>query len=424
MEDGISFLLILIFLGFSAFFSGSETAFFSLTKIQLKKLEKKNSKNSRRIIRLLNKPRQLLILILLGNTIVNVAAASTAALLALKLGKRLAIGNASLFSIFIEIIVMTLFLLIFGEITPKLFAYSSPEHFASFSALFLEILSYILWPIIKILDFIGMLFSNKKSDSLENKNLTSEEFKNLVNSKAADSSLEESEKKIITSIFRFSETTVKEIMVPRVDIIAVDIKEGLSKIKEVIIESGFSRIPIYKKTIDNIIGFIYAKDIILDKKKTTINSLIRKKILNIPENVKIQNLLNTFKKTKVHVAIIVDEYGGTSGLITLEDILEELVGEINDEYDTEKPMLIKINNTEYSLNGMISISELNEEFSLDIDNEEFDNLADFLTDSFNKLPQKNENFVYKDLVKFTITNVKSQRINSVNMQLLSPKDVE
>jgi len=414
----ISFSIISIigFLIISAFFSGSETAFFSLTKIQIKKIEKNNNQSSRRILRLLKNPRELLIIILLGNTIVNVAAASTAAYIAIEIGENYLQQFQSLL-IIIEIFIMTILLLIFGEIAPKLLAFSSPEKTARSSSLILEIIKYLLWPIIKILELISSIFSVNKS-KVEQTDITSEDFKNLIQSKITQHSLEENEKRIITSIFRFSSTDAKNIMTPRVDIAGVDTSEGLQKIKDVIISSGHSKIPIYKTNIDNIIGIIYAKDIILNPKKQSISSLLRPPLF-VTENTKIQNLLNKFKKRKIQIAIIVDEYGGTEGLITLEDILEELVGEIRDEYDNEKPNIVKQNNDIFSINGMYSISELNEKFILDIDEDKYDNLAEFIYDNFNKVPEENESFIYKDLVKFTVKRIKARRIQYITLEVIN-----
>ena len=420
MEDSFSFIAIIGFLLLSAFFSGSETAFFSLTKIQLKKMEKNRSRSNRCIFRLLKNPRELLIIILLGNTIVNVAASSSATLIAISIGNRYLSHLSQSLIITIEIILMTMLILIFGEITPKLLAFSSPEKIASFSSFFLETIKYILWPLIKILEFISMIFSVKQSTAT-NSDLTSEDFKNLIHSKAAQKSLEESEKKIISGIFRFSSTLAKEIMTPRVDIIAVDSSEGLKKVKEQIVISGHSKIPIYKTNIDNIIGIVYAKDVILNPTKQTLASLLRPSLF-ITENTKIQNLLNQLKNKKIQIAIVVDEYGGTSGLLSLEDILEELVGEIMDEYDKEKPTISHLNDNEYIISGMCSIPELNETFNLNIDDEEYDNLAEFLYDNFNKVPKTNESFIYKEKVKFTITNIKAQRIQYAKMYFIKKPD--
>ena len=418
MDESFLYLLIIGYLVLSAFFSGSETAFFSLTKIQLKKIQKQKTKTSKRIFRLLQKPRELLIIILLGNTIVNVAASTTAALISIKLGERL-FHEPGIFPILVEIILMTFIILLFGEITPKLLAYSSPVKLAGFSSFILEIIKYALFPVIKILELISSFFSKNISSS--EANLTSADFKNLINSRSTKESLEETEKKIIASIFRFSSTVAKEIMTPRVDIKAIESAEGLKKLKESIITSGHSRIPVYKKNIDNIIGVIYAKDIILNPDKNSIPALLRAPLF-ITENVKIQKLLNQFKRKKIQIAFIVDEYGGTSGLLTLEDILEELVGEILDEYDKEKPEIAEISKNEFLVSGMFSIPELNERFSLNINEEEYDNLAEFLYDNFNKVPEKNENFTFENKVKFTISNVKAQRIIYAKMKLLQNSD--
>ncbi len=416
MGESLPIITIIGFLFLSAFFSGSETAFFSLSKIQLKKLEKTGSRESSRIARLLRNPRQLLILILLGNTIVNVAASTTATLIAIRIGEQHLHSIPEGFIIIIEIIVMTLLLLVFGEITPKLLAFSSPEKYARISSLFLEILYFVLWPFIKILYYIGALFSGK--DSMKNSsNFTSEDLKNLIKSKVTEHSLEAKEKEIIASIFRFSSTIAREILIPRVDIIAVEASEGLAKVTQAIVESGYSKIPVYKSNIDNIIGVIYAKDIILQPEKKTVNSLLRP-ILFVTENVKIQALLNQFKAKKIQISAVVDEYGGTAGLLTLEDILEELVGEIMDEYDKEKPRIVRNGKDEFIVSGMCTIAELNEEFNLEIDENENTNIADFLYDSFNKVPQKNESFVYMDKIKFTITSLKGNRIINVKMKFL------
>ena len=419
MGESFPVISIVGFLIISAFFSGSETAFFSLSKIQIKKLEKSSNKSSKRILRLLSNPKELLIIILLGNTIVNVAASSTAALIAISIGEEYLPQFSQSLIMIVEIIIMTILLLIFGEIAPKLLAFSSPEKTARSSSFFLEIIKYLLWPIIIILEFISSIFSAK--NKAEQTNITSEDFKNLIKSKVTKHPLEENEKRIITSIFRFSSTDANKIMTPRVDIAGVDTSEGLQKVKEIIIRSGHSKIPIYKTNIDNIIGIIYAKDIILNPTKQSISSLLRPPLF-VTENTKIQNLLNKFKRRKIQIAIIVDEYGGTEGLITLEDILEELVGEIRDEYDKEKPNIVKLNNGTYSINGMYSISELNDKFILDIDEEKYDNLAEFIYDNFNKVPEENESFIYNELVKFTVKSVKARRIEYITLEIINNSD--
>jgi CBS domain containing-hemolysin-like protein len=208
-------------------------------------------------------------------------------------------------------------------------------------------------------------------------------------------------------------------MIPRVDIVACDITEGIEKVRKLIIKSGHSRIPVFKNTIDNVIGIAYAKDILLNPNLKSLNSLLRPAFF-ITENVKIQHVLNQFKTKKVQIAIVVDEYGGTSGMLTLEDILEELVGEIMDEYDKEPPMFSRISPNKFLINGMYSIAKLNSQFNLDIPESKYSNVSIFLLDMFNRVPNKNEVYIYQDKAKFTIRNIKSQRINYVIMEILKP----
>ena len=267
-------IAIICFLFLSAFFSGSETAYFSLTKLQLKQIEKKGTANSKRISRLLSKPRELLILILLGNTIVNVAASSLAALITIKISNQFLRSTPETLLIFVEIVLMTMLLLIFGELSPKLFAYANPERVAGSSSLFLFVLRFIFWPVIKFLEMISNLFTKSKLE-IESGNITSEDLKNIIHSKATRHSLEENEKKIIASIFKFSSTTSREILIPRVDIVAIEASDSMDDLRKLFFESGHSKIPVYKKNIDNIIGIIYAKDVILNPEKKNISSLLR-----------------------------------------------------------------------------------------------------------------------------------------------------
>ena len=419
MDESLSYFFLVILLVLSAFFSGSETAFFSLTKIQIKKYEKSKNASERRISKLILSHRSLLILILLGNTLVNVAASSTAAIIAINIGDKYFGSGAHTFSILFEIVIMTFLLLLFGEITPKLLAYNHSERFSRIASLPLTALYYLFYPIIKTLEFINLIFTHKsRSGNLQNNNITTEDLKNLLQSKSTDHPLEESEKEIIQSIFRFfSGTKAKEIMTPRVDIVGIDHTESYEKLREMLLECGHSKLPVYQENIDNVIGFIYAKDVILNPDKSSIVSLMRPPNY-VTENSQISDLLNTFRQKKIQIALVVDEYGGTSGLLTMEDILEELVGEILDEYDKEGPTISMINDDEYIISGMVSISELNQKFELDIPEEEYDNLAEFLYDSFNRVPARYDSYVYEDRIEFVVTNIKSRRINYVRVKKL------
>lgn len=419
MDDSYYYVIIFVLLLLSAFFSSSETAFFTLSKIHLKKLEKINNQSSRRIFRLLNRTRQLLITILLGNTIVNIIATSIATLLAIDFADKV-VQNPSLkpFIITMEIVIMTILLLIFGEITPKIMAFSRPIKFASIYSLPLELLKTVFYPIIYLLEKMVALITKKgEVNTNPNSTLTSEDFHNFIKSKSNNHPLEENEKKIIDSIFKFSSTEVKEIIVPRVDIVGVDVTDTIENARRKIIDSGYSRIPVFHKSIDDIIGVLYAKDLILYPDKTQLNNIMRKPFY-VTENMKIQNLLNQFKAKKIQIAIVVDEYGGTAGLVTLEDILEQLVGEIMDEYDEEMPLITKINNSDYIVSGMYNISDLNQQFDLGIE-DEYENLAAYLFDMINHMPKKNEFYTLEEKAVFTVTQIKKQRITYIKLHLLT-----
>lgn len=413
----ITILNLLFFLLLSAFFSGSETAFFSINKLQSKRIEKSQNLFSKVVLRLLSKPRKLLITILLGNTFANVAASIIAADIGLAFIDKYDI-NKSL-GLFITGLFITIALVIFGEISPKLYAYSKSEQVAGVSGIFLIIMQYVLFPVIYLLTVISKICLKRPDDFKFNENeLTPEDFEHMISSKDKNSLLKDGEKKIIAGIFKFSSTTAKEIMIPRVDIVAVNIADTLESLKETIITSGHSRIPAYKKNIDDIAGIIYSKDLILNTEKSNVSSFIRKPIF-ITENIKIFDLLNLFKLKKTHMAVVVDEYGGTSGLITLEDVLEELVGEIMDEFDKEIPLITKVSDTEFIINAMTNISSLNSDFNLDLDEEKYDNIAAFLYDKFNKIPDKGEKFFYSEKVVFTILDIENQRINTVKINILN-----
>jgi len=416
----IVFLLIFALLILSALFSGAETAFFSIAKIHLKKLEKDNTNISKRILKLLKKPKQLLFSVLLGNNLVNTTATALATLFALKLAED--IGSHKPLVMTGLIVIMTILLILFGEVIPKLYALSTPIRFAGFVSIFITIFKFIFYPIIIVLDWFATHISKKKEfTAVLSTSLSRDDIRNIVQSQHTNAVLEESEKSIIDSIFRFSSTEVKEIMVPRVDIVGVEVNSSIDEARAIIVESGYSRIPVYKKNIDEIVGVVYAKDLILYPEKSTLLALQRK-VPFIPENMKIQTLLNQFQSRKKQIAIVVDEYGGTAGLVSLEDILEELVGEIMDEYDDEQPAITKLADNVYMVSAMIQVSTLNRTLELSLE-EEFDNLAELLYSELKHIPSKNEKFIYNNSLEFTITNVKKQRIHYVKMRVL-PKSEE
>ena len=413
MDDGSAFILILLLL-LSAFFSGSETAFFSLSRIYLKKLENKNTAQSRRILSLLGKPRQLLVTILFGNTFVNMGISSLSTLIAIGIADR---NNWNLSSVVtLQVIITTSVVLIFGEILPKLIALATATGFANLASLPLQLISYVLHPLVWLVDRFSMLLSKKQ---LEDKHLsskfTTEEFHNLIQSESSRNSLEEHEKKILVGLFRFREAELTEIYTPRVKITAIEEKQSLEELRDLILATGYSRIPVYRETIDDIIGIVYVKDLLMYPEKNSITEFMRPAWF-VTENMKVQSLLNQFKIKKMQLAVVVDEYGGTSGIISLEDILEEIVGEIHDEHDHEEmPELLRKEDGSYILSGSVNIRQLNQEFSIDIDPEEYDNLAEYLLSQFNHVPATGEIHRMDELLEFRILESDGKSIKRVQV---------
>ncbi|HNZ32652.1 MAG TPA: hemolysin family protein [Candidatus Cloacimonas sp.] len=415
MDDGKAFIIIVLF-ALSAFFSGSETALFSLSRVYLKRLENSKSKSAKRILKLLKKPRELLITLLLGNTFVNLAISSFGTLLALQIGRKYSYTESSVVTI--QIILTTILILFFGEISPKLIALSKADTLSGILSLPLLMFRYLFYPIVWVLVKMSELISSHQNvDRYVGTKFTDEEFHNLIQSESSSHSLEEHEKKMLVGLFRFREAEIKEIYVPRVKITAIEENQSIEDLKKIIIESGYSRIPVYRGSIDEIVGIIYVKDLILYPEKKTIKQLMRP-VWFVTENMKVQTLLNQFKQRKLQVAIVVDEYGGTSGIISLEDILEEIVGEIRDEYDKEEiPELIKIDENTYILSGNFSIRQFNENFSTDISLEDYDNLAEFLLAYYNHVPNIGDTVFYDERIEFTILDADEKSIKQIQVKI-------
>ena len=413
MDDGSAFILIILLL-LSAFFSGSETAFFSLSRIYLKKLENKNTAQSRRILSLLGKPRQLLVTILFGNTFVNMGISSLSTLIAIGIADR---NNWNLSSVVtLQVIITTSVVLIFGEILPKLIALATATGFANLASLPLQLISYVLHPLVWLVDRFSLLLSKKQLDDKHlSSKFTTEEFHNLIQSESSHNSLEEHEKKILVGLFRFREAELTEIYTPRVKITAIEEKQSLEELRDLILATGYSRIPVYRETIDDIIGIVYVKDLLMYPEKNSITEFMRPAWF-VTENMKVQSLLNQFKIKKMQLAVVVDEYGGTSGIISLEDILEEIVGEIHDEHDHEEmPELLRKEDGSYILSGSVNIRQLNQEFSIDIDPEEYDNLAEYLLSQFNHVPATGEIHRMDELLEFRILESDGKSIKRVQV---------
>ncbi len=410
MEFIASSIILLVFLlGCSAFFSGSETAIFSLNPIQIRHLEKEGISPASIVANLLNHPSKLLVTILIGNEVVNIFASSTAASLCVRLfGER--VGSA------VATVGMTFLLLIFGEVTPKTFAVQNPQKYAFFAGHPLLLFSKLIFPFRIVLTGIadGILRLVGGPRKSHERLLTGQEFRTLLDVSEREGVVEAAEKEMIDNLFNFSEMSVKEIMVPRTDMFCFSLDNTFKEIIEQCRTELYARVPVYKGTIDTICGIVYVKDLLPfiqgAHKDFHLSNFLREAYF-IPETKKIQDLLKDFQKRKTHIAIVVDEYGGTAGLVCLEDVLEEIVGEITDEFDTdETPLCLPLEEAgQYKVNAMMHIHDFNQTFETDFSPEYYGTVGGLFLDLLGKVPQKGDSVSVGDLI-LTVGKLRNIRI--------------
>ncbi|MCB0299393.1 MAG: HlyC/CorC family transporter [Calditrichaeota bacterium] len=414
------FLYILVFiglLGLSAFFSGSETAFFALSKSDIEKLKHSTDKAELRVANLLLDSRQLLVTIVVGNTIVNISTASLGELLTTQIDHQFGFNHN--IALFVDIVVVTLVLLITSEIIPKVIAVRNPHTYSRIAGAPLQLLHYMFFPITIFLTNLSKFVQNSLGLSADKTRLSEDELKTLVLLGEEEGRLEADEKEMIHSIFEFGETTVREIMVPRTDMVCVEVNATLDEVLEDIKDNLLSRIPVFEGRIDNVIGILYVKDLLPLLKKNRSDSFNLRTIVReayfVPEQKMIDDLLRHFQKERIHMALVVDEYGGISGLVTLEDVIEEIVGEIQDEYDEEEPLITPVNDETYIVDGRLNLEELNDELHLNLPTEEgVETISGFILNLIGALPQENETVKYNGH-EFTVEMIDRNRILKVRI---------
>ena len=417
IDSFLGVLLLLLSLVMSAFFSGSEVALFSLDKKQISNLKEQSSVLGNYIVNLLENPRRLLVTILLGNTIFNVLATILSVSIALQFAEKYSYSKELVITV--QIVTLTIFILIIGEITPKLFASKTPVSFSKLVALPLYWTSVLIYPIAKILtDSIKFLVSKLKIDKSKTALRTSE-IADLADIGKEHGSLEEDEHELIHGLVDFKSLVTREVMTPRVDIISIPLESSFDEVIKIITDSGHSRIPIYNDSLDNIEGILYAKDILTflgnkDSEKNFSLKNISRESMFVPETKLISELLKEFQEKNMHVGIVVDEYGGTAGLVSLEDILEEIVGEIQDEHDDEEKEIIKINENKFILLGKVDIDELNELLDSNFQNEDddYDTIGGFIFHQAGSIPEKGYNFDFNGY-NFNVVEIDNNRISKV-----------
>lgn len=413
------FFVFMFLLVLSAFFSGSETAYFSLTKSNIQNLTHSKKFSAKQAAVLLEEPKKLLIAIIIGNTIANVATASLAAILTTGFIEKYNLNE--LLVLLINVFVVTSVILFFSEIVPKITAVKNSKKIAIRVSVPLTFFFYIFYPMTLIFDLITKLISSGIGIDKNKFTLSEDELRTLVDVGEEQGALQKDEREMIHSIFEMGVTMAREIMVPRTDMVCIDKSATLPQVLNTVKDKLHSRIPVYSETVDNIAGILYLKDLLpFIKRRTNANfdlAKLARPPYYVPEQKKINELLREFQAEKIHMAIVVDEYGGTSGLVTLEDVIEEIVGEIQDEYDIEQPEFKQLSDTTYLVDGSMSIADINEELGLDIPTEEgVDTLAGFLLGKFGSVPLSKEKFAYNGY-EFVIEKATKKRIQLVRILL-------
>jgi putative hemolysin len=407
MLNDILLLVILVFI--SAFFSGSEIAFITGNKIKIEIKARKNSLAAKNALYLTNNPQNFFSIILIGNSIVNISFASLSALFL-----------ASIFGVN-EIIILgisTFILLIFGELLPKYLASEIPDRIVLISAVPIRIISFILYPLVKTTSWISTLFTKSSSLSSWSANylFDKDEMETLVKESHEAGVVNKKESDIISRILDVGDQRVYEAMRPRTDIVGIDIESTVENVLDIFIESGYSKYPVYEGSLDNIKGVIFAHD--LFKFPKDIQSIIRE-IIFVPETKRSYEMLNEFLNKRASIAMVIDEFGGTAGIVTMEDIIEELFGEIKDEYDIDEYIFRKISNNTYLVSGKVEVDLINEKYKLNIPYGNYETLGGYITSALGRIPAQGEKVII-DNFNIIIVKGNNTRLEVVKIVCLEP----
>ncbi len=419
MDTYLNVLILVILILLSGFFSAAEAALSAYRSNYLEKLdEEKHPKTYAVLKRWLKEPNNMLTGIVIGNNIVNILASSIATIVIVnhfgKGGSAVALATA----------IMTILILIFGEITPKLMARNNSAKIAEFVSVIIYVLSILLTPAVYILIFISRLVGRILGINMTSPELmiTEEDIISYVNVGNAEGIIEEDEKEMIHSIVTLGETNAKEVMTPRTSMLAFEGTKTINEVWDEILENGFSRIPVYNETIDDIIGILYVKDLMEHIKNGDLNLPISEFVRSpyyVPETKSIIEILKEFRTLKVHIAMVLDEYGGVVGLVTIEDLIEEIVGEIRDEYDDEEDSFYtKLSDNEYEVDAMTDIETINKDLELELPiSEDYESLGGLIVTNLGRICNVDDE-VQIDNVYLKVLEVDKMRVSKVFIRIL------
>ncbi|WP_195947317.1 hemolysin family protein [Paraclostridium bifermentans] len=419
-------ILIVVLTAINAFFASAEMAIVSVNKSKIKQLSASGNKKAQLLERLMEDPSNFLSTIQIGITLAGFfSSASAATGISTHLSKildPLSIPYSNELCMFLVTIILSYFTLVFGELVPKRIALKKAEKISLFSVKSIYIISKIAKPFIKLLSFSTSLVLKitRNNDMYIEERVSEEEIRTLISQSQEDGCIENEEKQMIYSIFEFNDKTAKEIMTSRHDMFAVDIDDDLDEILEGVITSGYSRIPVYEDNKDNILGILYVKDLLVKAKKVGFKNINLKTMLHDPyfvsKSIRTNELFKLLKDKKVHLALLIDEYGGIEGLVTMEDLIEEIMGDIEDEYDKTKSTITQIDDSNFIVKGYLTISEFNNKFDIDIEQGGYDTLNGYILTLLGDFPEEGRE-IELDNFTFLIENVNKRRIEDIRVSI-------
>lgn len=410
-------IILIILLALSAFFSSAETALTTISKIRVKTLADEGNKNAKIVMKIKDNPKKMLSAILIGNNIVNISASSLTTILVQELWDSWAIS--------IGTGILTILILIFGEITPKTAATIHADSLSMLYAKPVWFIMTILTPIIIVINFLASGFMRilglKNHDN--GSTFTEEELRTIMNVSHEEGVIEKEEREMINNVFDFGDTEAKDVMIPRIDMCMVDVDSTYEELINIFRENRYTRLPVYQESSDNVIGIINIKDLILYRSGEDFN--IRDYLRDVYytyEYKKLSELMVEMRKDSVNITIVLDEYGAAVGLITIEDLLEEIVGEIRDEYDYDEEDAFKeVSPNEYLVDGQIKLDDVNDRLDLTLMSEDYDSLGGYIIGSLDRLPAKGDK-VETNMVTLVVESMDKNRIDKVHIFIKDEQD--
>ena len=414
-SDATQLIILFILLLLSGFFSSAETALTTVNKIRMRSLAEEGNKRARTVLDITEDSGKMLSAILIGNNIVNLSAASLTTSLAYSLG-----GSAVAFASGL----LTVLILLFGEITPKTMATIHAEKMSLIYAPVIHIFMKLMTPLIFIINSLsmGVLFLLRIDPNDKNRTMTETELRTIVDVSHEDGVIESEEKEMIYNVFDLGDARAKDVMVPRVHVTFADVDSTYEELIEIFREDKFTRLPVFEETTDNVIGTINMKDLLLfdNKKEFHVRDILREAYFTY-EYKNISELLVEMRQASFNIAIVLDEYGETAGLITLEDLLEEIVGEIRDEYDeNEEDFVEQIGEREYIIEGSINLEDLNDRLDLDLSSDDYDSLGGLIIEHLDRLPEAGDEVTTEEGIRMIVETLDKNRVEKVHVYLPEP----